>query len=702
MSSLATALRIARKHRDAGGPLEIGTRLITSKKAQPTAEPTDVSMQAMRDSPPGKTGQSMFAKNVGLLRSAPGMDHLGHLSDEDFAEHFINHAKNNLLYLHDKMAPELRGRAQNWYDGANRIAQNWAKQYGIPVQSAAAALAALSPQKDWFQNVSMAHRVLHTLKGQGENFRNGFTFSPEMHDKLYGNEEKGIKGIEALNSPELAPLHQHIFGKSYNDLNNLTGPDGKPLSDESKLTAKAMWVRLYDEAHNSPNYHIITPEGDFGDIATNNPKKGKKGQPDQPGEPSKAAWGSLNEIGKAIAAVEGGGDMEHISRLMGGAHKVRNFYNNIINPNSKRGHTTIDTHAVAAALLRPLSGKSIEVTHNFGNYPDKKTADALKAKYGSVPTAAGSAVSGIQGTYPVYHEAYRRAAAERGILPRQMQSITWEAIRSLFPDTFKTPANNSHIDKLWTEHAQGLRNADDTRNAIHDFAGGIRAPDWSGRSPDADAGVGHPGVGGELPQNSVHGGQEAPARTFRRGGGVSAPRDQGNDAGLKAALRIARAHGGGLHKPKHVRLHVGPIHSHVAGRTDHLPNHVPSNSYVLPADIVSGMGEGNTISGFRQVRRMFGGTPYGGDGGPYGQSGGPYLVGKAEGGSMGHNGGPPMGGDPVPVVLAGGEHVLTPEEVQFAGMGDVEAGHKALDDFVKQYREKTIKTLAGLPGPRRD
>ena len=107
------------------------------------------------------------------------------------------------------------------------------------------------------------------------------------------------------------------------------------------------------------------------------------------------------------------------------------------------------------------------------------------------------------------------------------------------------------------------------------------------------------------------------------------------------------------------------------------------------------MGEGNTISGFRQVRRMFDGTPYGGDGGPYGQSGGPYLVGKAEGGPVG-------GGDPVPVVLAGGEHVLTPEEVAFAGMGDVEAGHKALDDFVKQYREKTIKTLAGLPGPRRD
>ena len=46
-------------------------------------------------------------------------------------------------------------------------------------------------------------------------------------------------------------------------------------------------------------------------------------------------------------------------------------------------------------------------------------------------------------------------------------------------------------------------------------------------------------------------------------------------------------------------VHVGPIHSAVAGRTDHLPMHVPSGAYVLPADIVSAMGEGNTAAGFK-------------------------------------------------------------------------------------------------------
>src|SRR5580698_5377827 len=71
-------------------------------------------------------------------------------------------------------------------------------------------------------------------------------------------------------------------------------------------------------------------------------------------------------------------------------------------------------------------------------------------------------------------------------------------------------------------------------------------------------------------------------------------------------------------------MHVGPIHSAVHGRTDHLPMHVPSGSYVLPADVVNSHGEGNTMAGVKVMRRLFGGARYGGGDGPYGQGGGPY------------------------------------------------------------------------------
>lgn len=121
--------------------------------------------------------------------------------------------------------------------------------------------------------------------------------------------------------------------------------------------------------------------------------------------------------------------------------------------------------------------------------------------------------------------------------------------------------------------------------------------------------------------------------------------------------------------PESEKIHVGPIHSAVAGRTDHLPMNVPSGAYVIPADIVSALGEGNTMAGFEILNDMFG-------------------VQKA--------------GDEAPaeIVAAGGEYVIAPASI--ARMwSDVESGHRALDGFVTKFRGETVKTLKKLPGPHR-
>jgi hypothetical protein len=121
---------------------------------------------------------------------------------------------------------------------------------------------------------------------------------------------------------------------------------------------------------------------------------------------------------------------------------------------------------------------------------------------------------------------------------------------------------------------------------------------------------------------------------------------------------------------------------------------VHTGSYVLPADLVSGMGEGNTIAGFKQARRMFGGTPYGGGAQPYNHTGGPYGMakgGEAEGEDKG-----------VPIVAAGGEYVLHPDQVREVGGGDLDTGHKVLDEFVKRMRAELVKTLKKLPGPEKE
>ena len=177
--------------------------------------------------------------------------------------------------------------------------------------------------------------------------------------------------------------------------------------------------------------------------------------------------------------------------------------------------------------------------------------------------------------------------------------------------------------------------------------------------------------------------------------------------------RIYRAAGGNAYsehmtrphpiKPHGVKLHTGPIHSVVAGRTDHLPMHVPTGSYVLPADIVSSHGEGNTMNGFKNLESVFGfmgGSPYHQGAMPFGQGSGVYggagEYHKAHGGEVHEH------DTPVPIVAAGGEYVIHPHRVRKIGGGDIDQGHKVLDEFVLKSRSNTVKTLKKLPGPKTD
>lgn len=416
-----------------GLPGRISTRLPTAAKA--TEDPMTGELIIGYDEL--KADPKVFEPNVNIVRDYPNMRPQPDATTDETAEQFITHVKDNLLYLHDQVPEATRARSQLWYDGARNITDRWSKEYGVADTGVAGALAALSPQKDWYQNVSLAQRVLNVVKSKGNN---PSVFSPEM--------EQTFRRIESLNKPKYEPLLDAIKGKSYDEI---TDPDPAVQN-----TLRALFVRLHDQTYSLPEYKIVGPEGDFLDVAKN-----------ADGSSSRVAWGSLNEIGKAIGAIEANGNVSTISRLMGERHKVRNFYNNIYDPNSPYGDVTIDTHAVAAGLLRPLSGNSLEVDHNFKNM-----------SVAGRGTTKGSAVSGVSGNYGLYAEAYRRAAAERGILPRQMQSITWEAVRGLFPDTFKTAKNNADVDAIWTRYRNGEIEIDEARSLVSERAGGIRPPSW--------------------------------------------------------------------------------------------------------------------------------------------------------------------------------------------------------------------------------
>src|SRR5262245_2449285 len=370
--------------------------------------------------------------NTAILSSYPGMAHLRGMSPEQTAQAYMEAMRGNLNFLYEQSPQVMRERSPLWYEGANRLTTSLAERHGVPIQSEAAAIAAMSPQKDWFQNASLAERLGDILTGPEASKR----FTSDM--QRVAESRKSIRGSEKNTA-----LLREIQG---NRLVDLTDPD-----------QMALWIRLRDEAYNPPHFRNINPEGELGDFVRA-----------QSGEPWGVGWGSIPEISKAVRAMQSGGDMNVISPLLGERHKVRNFYNNIIVPHDPRfGDVTGDTHAMAASLLRPLAGSDIEVAHNFANYAGKGNVGA-----------ASSAPYGVQGTYGFTADATRMAAADQGLIPRGMQSATWEPVRTMF-ENIKTAKGKQAVDDIWRAVDRGELSPEQARQRIFEYAGGVRLPEWA-------------------------------------------------------------------------------------------------------------------------------------------------------------------------------------------------------------------------------
>ena len=188
------------------------------------------------------------------------------------------------------------------------------------------------------------------------------------------------------------------------------------------------------------------------------------------------------------------------------------------------------------------------------------------------------------------------------------------------------------------------------------------------------------------------------------------PQDQAVAAALSNARRYGKARGGytapyGERLLERQQFH-GFLHSPVPGRTDKLPISVAGGAYVLPADHVAALGQGNSLAGANIVNKMFKMGPYGT------QLGGLHAAGKAPGAHLNLTpkiGKPPMlsdeggrrggMGQPTDIIAAGGEIVIPPEKIA-EKFGDLKHGHKALDQWVLNTRKKHIKTLKKLKPPK--
>lgn len=135
----------------------------------------------------------------------------------------------------------------------------------------------------------------------------------------------------------------------------------------------------------------------------------------------------------------------------------------------------------------------------------------------------------------------------------------------------------------------------------------------------------------------------------------------------------------------------GGIQGALPGRSDKLGIGAKPGAFVVPADAVSAVGQGNSKSGMKVLDNMF-------KTGPYGQHlprGGARNAVPKKGKATAY-----ADGGSVPIAVSSGEYVIDPEDIK-AKYGDVKDGHEILHQFVKDVRKDYIKTLRSLPGPKR-
>jgi DNA-binding transcriptional regulator YhcF (GntR family) len=221
---------------------------------------------------------------------------------------FKEQVKANLRVLLDSATPAFIDLSRKWYEGANRIADEISEKYGITIEQSAAIIAALSPQTEWFNNLSMAERVADIIKNRGDM---------KIDNKIFTAASRKYAG---------QPFEKELKASA-------SAIQGKTINEVDDFVLKSIMLRAIDAAQNDPATDSYSPDGEH---------LGKTN--------SSVSWGSNAEIAKAIMVLSGA-PIEVISQ----APKVRSFYNNIVDPFNENPFVTIDTHATSAALMMPLN-----------------------------------------------------------------------------------------------------------------------------------------------------------------------------------------------------------------------------------------------------------------------------------------------------------------------------------------------------------
>lgn len=375
----------------------VGTQLSTSV---PTAVGSGYKAGDTPQMGLGLVTDEVVPKIVAKMQAVPGFEDIP--AGREGIEEIVNRQAENIEDLYETartIGTDTSEAHAEWYPFVNEWAQDLSAETGFPPEAIMAATAVLSPSADWANNVSWAQTVARTIENQ-----DNITVAPEWIAAQYmasaAAHEWKIKKHGAANEKLISEGKEpKSFTIQPPDPEKFTGLVDKKLSDLSDTDA-AVAMR---GAHESFGKAVHQLGGHAG-----------MGDPKNIATPQ-----SLQNFAKAISILRNP-TTENIDAQLGKSHKVRSFYANMRDPlNKSHQEVTVDSHHLGVANGLPLAS-----AHPI-----------VKAIYDAPKVAS----TGLVGTYALTVEATRRATArinkkyKTNFTPNQIQSITWEAHRGIFP-----------------------------------------------------------------------------------------------------------------------------------------------------------------------------------------------------------------------------------------------------------------------------
>lgn len=358
-----------------------------------------------------------FAKNMSMLAEEPFMHGVDASDPEAVYRTATRRGADNLKFIADELVdPSVADAAQEWYPVAHKIANRAADRNGLPREAGYGIAAVTSPQTPWDINVARLDRLM-------DMHGNGFAVHPDRAAAYVRNrlERKSPGAIAAMGEDYARRMAE------------------TPMQDLTDPFDRYSRVVLADAAQNDPAVRRVLLSGDYGDPFTD------------------ITWGNGDIVNKALNIADNP-HMDNISAQMLGGGKVPSFYDNIAAPFDTNDVSTIDTHSAGAASLYPGGGNDSIVYRAMGlGGPGK----------GAPPGAADVARTGSKGLYGPLSDMHTLAGREMGVLPRGVQSITWEGVRGLWGQEGKTPALKRAVEDIWRSSSS----PDEARFRVADLLG---------------------------------------------------------------------------------------------------------------------------------------------------------------------------------------------------------------------------------------